>query len=282
MADKWYVRNTSGKVFGPIDLVTLKKWVCDGRVEPLAGISPDLKNWMLAPLMPELEMNWIVENNPGQFYGPTNRAVVDDLVKSGTLNAGARFYLDDRGAGAAALADRADAVKKLETEMAGLSGKLAAKEKDLAAANAALAAREKDFAAVNDAVKAKEKEVARAADALAAKEKELARKEEALRAAEAERDAARGSLKEAERALKDKDRENAALEKKIGKMSEVHERRWTGKVIEPEVVVSDEPPPPIARAAFGGASLADIERQAQAELAKMGSGGLRGFFKAKR
>ena len=77
--EKWYVKSTQGKVFGPILLDELKKWVAEGRVEPLAGISQDLKNWMLAPLNPDLEMDWVVENNPGQFYGPTHRAVVDDL-----------------------------------------------------------------------------------------------------------------------------------------------------------------------------------------------------------
>ena len=79
--EKWYVRNTAGKVFGPIDFATLQKWVRDGRVEPLAGISENLRDWMLAPLKPELEMDWIIENNPGQFYGPTHRTVVDDFVK---------------------------------------------------------------------------------------------------------------------------------------------------------------------------------------------------------
>ena len=39
---KWYVRNTAGKVFGPIDFDALKSWVKDGRVEPLAGVSCDL------------------------------------------------------------------------------------------------------------------------------------------------------------------------------------------------------------------------------------------------
>ena len=49
----------------------------------------------------------------------------------------------------------------------------------------------------------------------------------------------------------------------------------------PEVVVSDEPPPPVARTAFGGgpASLAALERQAQAELARMGASGAKKFFK---
>ena len=59
---KWYVKNSDGKVFGPVDDAKLLAWVRDGRVEPFAGISNDLKTWRLASLEPSLEMDWIVEN----------------------------------------------------------------------------------------------------------------------------------------------------------------------------------------------------------------------------
>ncbi len=105
MNEKWYIKNSNGKTFGPITLEVLKDWVKDGRIEPLAGISKDLKTWMLAPLKAELEMNWVVENNPGQFYGPTHRNVIDDLVRSGSLSPSARFYCDDRGSSDSQLHD---------------------------------------------------------------------------------------------------------------------------------------------------------------------------------
>ena len=79
---KWYVKNADGKVFGPVDDEKLLAWVKDERVEPFAGVSNDLKTWKLASLVPSLEMDWLVENEPGQFYGPTHRAVIDDLLKS--------------------------------------------------------------------------------------------------------------------------------------------------------------------------------------------------------
>lgn len=192
-ATKWYVRNTAGKVFGPIDLETLKDWVREGRVEPLAGVSGDLSNWMVAPQMPELEMNWVVENNAGQFYGPTHRAVLDDLVKSGTLSPSARFFLDDRGAA-----------------------------------------------------------------------------EERMRSLEL--------------AIADRDAEIAALKEQLAKNSEVHEREWKTEVVVPEVVVN-EPPPPVARQAFASSSqaaLAELERRAQQELARMGPSGVKKLFRLKK
>ena len=92
---KWYVKSADGKVFGPADDAKIIEWVKDGRVEPFAGISNDLKQWKLAALVPSFEMDWIVENEPGRFYGPTNRAVVDDLLKSGDLSKSCRIYRDD-------------------------------------------------------------------------------------------------------------------------------------------------------------------------------------------
>jgi len=200
-------------VFGPIDLESLKSWVRDGRVEPLAGVSSDLEHWILAPLMPELEMNWVVENNPGQFYGPTHRAVVDDLEKSGTLSPAARFYQDDRGA-----------------------------------------ARER---------------IASLEAALADRDAELARKDEQIAA---------------------RDAEVASLRGQLAKRDEVHAREWKTDVVVPEVVVN-EMPPPVARQAFAPSSfadgapaavLADLERRAQQELARMGATGAKKFFRFKK
>lgn len=254
--EKWYVRNPAGKVFGPIDFETLQKWVRDGRVEPLAGISENLRDWMLAPLKPELGMDWIIENNPGQFYGPTHRAVVDDFLKSGTLSPGARFYFDDHGktqkalnglkiveAGLRADLDRLTAEKAAEAEKANQALKVLKAEKEAEARNA---------------LNALKSELAAAKSELVAAKSELAK-------LQAEKTA-------------------------------VHAREWQTEVLEPEVVVSDVPPPPVARTAFnvvraphvgGGspfsgadpAALAALERQAQVELARVKASGAKKFFK---
>ena len=70
----------------------------------------------------------------------------------------------------------------------------------------------------------------------------------------------------------------------------MHEREWKTEVLVPEVV-TNEMPPPVARQAFmappfsGGASaaaLADLERRAQQELARMNAGGAKKFFRFKK
>ena len=220
-ATKWYVRNTAGKVFGPIELETLKSWVRDGRVEPLAGISTDLSNWVVAPQKPELEMNWVVENNAGQFYGPTHRAVLDDLVKSGTLSPSARFFLDDRGAAE-------ERIHALESAIAECEKQKADSDAEIAKRDAEIATRDEQIASLGAEI--------------------------------------------------------AALKEQLAKSSEVHEREWKTEVVVPEVVVN-EPPPPVARQAFASSSqaaLAELERRAQQELARMGPSGVKKLFRLKK
>ena len=230
----WYVKNSDGKVFGPVvDDAKLLDWVREGRVDPFAGISNDLQKWKLASLEPSLEMDWIVENEPGRFYGPTNRAVVDDLLKAGSLTANCRIYRDDHGG---------------------------AMEKEAAAARDEA---EKAMAEVQaDAEKAMAELKSDAEKSLAAKDAEI----EQLR----------------DRAEKGEARA-AELEAKILKLTETRKREWDAEVVEPEIV-SDAPPPSVRELFKPGRTktLADIERQAQAELARMGAAGAKKFFGLKR
>ena len=289
---KWYVRNTSGKVFGPIDLETLKGWVKDGRIEPLAGVSSDLKNWMLAPLKPELEMNWVVENEPGQFYGPTHRAVLDDLKKAGSLSREARFYQDDRGAFAERLRALESALAAKDAELVGketvfaeaqkLSGK---KDLQLAAAQKTIAQRDERIAEAVATIAQRDGQVAELTKAVAQKESDRARAAAAL----AERDAEVQRLREQ---LARFENQVAELKSEMAQRAAPPAREWSTDVIVPEVV-ADETPPPVARQAFGfggpaptsasgATTLADLERRAQQELARMGPLRAKKFFKIKK
>ena len=287
---KWYVRNTAGKVFGPIDFDSLKSWVKDGRVEPLAGVSSDLKHWVLAPLKPELEMNWIVENNPGQFYGPTHRSVVDDLVKTGTLSPAARFYVDDRGAAL-------ERIRALEGEIVARDSERVQKETSLAEAQKLSAKKDLQLAAAQKAIRERDDRISEAKSQLMLKDTQIAEltKNVQLRDGQLQQAAAEIARRDVERQALDaeiarRDAEIAVLKEQLAKRDEVHEREWKTEVIVPEVVV-DELPPPVARQAFtapsfaGGASpsaLADLERRAQEELARMGAVGAKKFFGIKK
>ena len=75
----------------------------------------------------------------------------------------------------------------------------------------------------------------------------------------------------------------AELEAKMASLVAVKKREWEAAVLEPEIL--PEPPPTTAREVFrpGRAqTLADLERQAQAELARMGAEGAKRFFGLKK
>lgn len=290
VAKLWYVRNPAGKVFGPIDFESLKSWVKDGRVEPLAGVSSDLKHWVLAPLKPELEMNWVVENNPGQFYGPTHRAVVEDLVKMGTLSPAARFYQDDRGAAL-------ERIRALEAAVAAKDSEMVQKDKSLAEAQKLSAKKDLQLAAGQKAVRERDERIAEAKAQLVQKDSQIAdlTKNVQLRDGQLQQAADELARRDADRQnllaeIANRDAEIASLREQLAKRDEVHEREWSTEVLVPEVV-ANEMPPPVARQAFSpppfasgtpAAALADLERRAQQELARMGATGAKKFFKFKK
>ena len=94
MADevKWYVRMEDGKVYGPAGIESLVEWATDGRIEPTSFVSQDRKSWRPAQTMPELEMKWLVETEPGKVFGPFNRAVVIGLFKDDDVAKTAKAY----------------------------------------------------------------------------------------------------------------------------------------------------------------------------------------------
>ena len=90
--ESWYVRSAEGSVYGPSDRATLAQWAREGRIEPTGYVSRDRKEWLPAQMMPELEMKWIVEAEPGKFFGPFNREVVIRLAAAGQIPLGANVY----------------------------------------------------------------------------------------------------------------------------------------------------------------------------------------------
>lgn len=90
--EEWYVRSADGKVYGPTDRETLKVWSREGRVDPSGFVSHDRRQWIPAQMMPELEMYWVVEAEPGKFFGPFNRAVVIRLAATGEIPKQAAIY----------------------------------------------------------------------------------------------------------------------------------------------------------------------------------------------
>jgi peptidoglycan hydrolase-like protein with peptidoglycan-binding domain len=84
----WFLmKNEDGSVFGPISFEQLRQWAMDAQVSPLDKVSTDEKSWSKAPMVPELQMDYLVEVTPDQFYGPTTLGAVREFLQMGEINA---------------------------------------------------------------------------------------------------------------------------------------------------------------------------------------------------
>ena len=83
---KWYLRKAQdGSEFGPITFDQLKQWAADAQVSPLDRVSTDGKTWLKAPMVPELEMDYLVEVGEDQFYGPTTIGALREFLNAGEI-----------------------------------------------------------------------------------------------------------------------------------------------------------------------------------------------------
>ena len=89
---EWFVRTEDGKVYGPADVSMLVDWAKEGRVEPSCLLSCDRIRWVPAQLVPELEMEWLVETEPGRVYGPFNRALVVSMFAANAVPSSSKAY----------------------------------------------------------------------------------------------------------------------------------------------------------------------------------------------
>ena len=79
----WFLRISSGTVFGPVSTQGLATWAAKGQV--LAGneISLDRKQWLLAETLAELDIAWYLEDGEGLLTGPFHRRVAEKLIATG-------------------------------------------------------------------------------------------------------------------------------------------------------------------------------------------------------
>lgn len=82
----WYLmKNEDKSVFGPLPLAQLRTWANEAQISPLDRISHDERNWQKAPMVPELEMDYLVEVSPDQYYGPTTLGALKEFFTVGEI-----------------------------------------------------------------------------------------------------------------------------------------------------------------------------------------------------
>jgi hypothetical protein len=82
----WYLRKShDGSQFGPIPFSQLQQWAADAQVSPLDRVSTDEKTWMKAPMVPELEMDYLIQLGEDQYYGPTTVGAIREFLNAGEI-----------------------------------------------------------------------------------------------------------------------------------------------------------------------------------------------------
>jgi peptidoglycan hydrolase-like protein with peptidoglycan-binding domain len=82
----YLMKHGDSSVFGPVSFTQVRQWAIDAQVSPLDKISTDQNNWIKAPMIPELEMDYLVEVSPDQYYGPTTLGAVREFLVMGEIN----------------------------------------------------------------------------------------------------------------------------------------------------------------------------------------------------
>ena len=188
MADlgAWYLKMNDGTVYGPADLSRLQTWAREGRIAPSSQISSDRKSWTPASRMPELGMEWVVEVEQDQYYGPFHPDVIRDLIAQKRVSASARRFRLDAGRAQedhskelnAALEKEKSLVAEKDAALERAKASLAEKDAALERAKASLA--EKDAALANEKAALKAEHVR--VENLLAQLVSAAEREKALRA----------------------------------------------------------------------------------------------------
>ena len=91
-SENWYLKkHDSGEVFGPVPLRKIKEWADSAQVSPQDLISSDQVVWTRPPMIPELEMDWLVEVTDELLYGPTTAATLLEFFRNGEISESTRL-----------------------------------------------------------------------------------------------------------------------------------------------------------------------------------------------
>ncbi len=310
--EKWFVKDSSGVVSGPVPLSALRARAKSGSLAADSMASRDGKNWTSVVLVPELKLDCLVLSVDDGFnvLGPFPRDYLDDpdvmagipgngvfFVRDESLAALRRLHEAEARAAAAEKAERearaacAEAEKKLAAAEAGreetaarlaeteaerkkTSEKLSETADRLAEAEGARLETARKLAETEEARSAAAEKAAKAdAEAAAAAEKiSNARKESELSAA-----AAAEAVKRAETAESDLARMKNALKTLAG----IGAAPAPAEIVEPEIVTNAPDRTRQGRSGGTMSGAAALEAQLQKEISMMAgkAGGFPGMRK---
>lgn len=86
-SEKWFLRKHEDQsIFGPVTFPKIHEWAKSAQISPQDAVSEDGVNWIKAPMVPELEMDWLVQVQEDIYYGPTTVGSVLEFFTLGEIN----------------------------------------------------------------------------------------------------------------------------------------------------------------------------------------------------
>ena len=82
----YLLKAEDSEVFGPVDFKQISAWATAAQISPLDKISSDQQTWFKAPMVPELEMDWLIELTSEQLYGPTTLGAIQEFLNLGEVH----------------------------------------------------------------------------------------------------------------------------------------------------------------------------------------------------
>ena len=85
---QWHLLKASDKqVHGPTDLAQLRSWASEAKISPMDRLSSDdQQSWVRAPMVPELQMDWLIEMPDSYLYGPTSLGTIQEFLATGEID----------------------------------------------------------------------------------------------------------------------------------------------------------------------------------------------------
>lgn len=89
-SETWYLKkHGTQEVFGPVRFSKLQEWAQSAQISPQDLLSTDQEVWTRPPMLPELEMDWLVQVSDDFLYGPTTVGTLVEFLVSGEISSDA-------------------------------------------------------------------------------------------------------------------------------------------------------------------------------------------------
>ncbi len=88
MATEWFLLKAADReVHGPITLDQLRVWASEAKISPLDKVSSDSReSWVRAPMITDLQMDWLIEMPDNYLYGPTSVGTIQEFLATGEID----------------------------------------------------------------------------------------------------------------------------------------------------------------------------------------------------